>query len=384
MMLVDAEGDAVGSRRRAIQEAADAAGLGRVVRVHRQHRPSGNAAIAAGFGVFFAVIATFYLVLAKSPLWPLPGFLAALLIGCVLLAVHVGPVRGGRHWFATAEGGLLVWSPGKDVVIAPYDGLVVHERAGKVQAASRTRPATTVAPETRLTWPDGLGGERSLVLPATCSSKDLLTAARTRRPAPAWSPGRITGLAAQAVVAVVLVFFAVPLARDAVLGLPVTYEALGQLCTGGGGQGQADDYSGAGPHPMLLYVEHSGGLGFIGYPEDGFPDPDLAHSITDPDLNTVQLVACAHIDGAGASLAGCSYSGNTQYETVQGRYRVDVFETRTGRKVTSATVLGSTEADKDCRPLVNVPQGDVGADNVSATPPERAEVERTFGALVAG
>jgi hypothetical protein len=370
--------------RQAIQAAADAAGLGRVVRVHRQHRPSGNAWIAAGFGVFFAALATFYLILAQSPLWPLPGFLATLLIACVLLAMHYGPMHGGRRWFAVAEGGLLVWSPDKDPVTVPYDGMVVRERAGAVRQATRTRPATTTPPETRLTWPDGLGGERSLVLPATCSSTDLLIALRARHPVPAWTARRTTGLAAQAVVAAALVILAVPLARIAVLGPPATYADLFRTCTGGGGLGQAAEYSGEGTHPMLLYIEHSGGLGFIDYPDEGFPDAELANPLAKRDLNTVQLVACAHLDGEGVALTGCSYSGNTNFETVQGRYRVDVYEANTGREVTSATVLGSVEADKDCRPLVNVPQGKVGMDNVSATPPERAEVEQALGNLVTG
>lgn len=370
--------------RQAIQAAADAAGLGRIVRVHREHRPAEKAVIAAGLGVVFAAVLTLILILGQSPLWPLPGFVATLLIACVLLAMHYGPVRGGRRWFAVADGGLLVWSPDKDPVIVPYDGLVVRERAGAVRQATRTGPATTTPPETRLTWPDGLGGERSLVLPPTCSSADLLIALRARHPVPAWAARRTTGVAAQAVVAVVLVILAVPLARIAVLGPPATYADLFRTCAGGGGLGQAAEYSGEGPHPMLLYIEHSGGLGFIDYPDEGFPDPALASPPSKPDLDTVQLVACAHLDGEGATLAGCSYSGNTDYETVQGRYRVEVYEANTGREVTSATVLGGMDADKDCKPLVDVPQGKAGRDNVSATPPERAEVERTLGTLVTG
>ncbi|MDT7728700.1 MAG: hypothetical protein QOI21_5276 [Actinomycetota bacterium] len=374
----------MGARRRAIQVAAEAAGLGRVVRVHRQHRPSDNAGIAAVFGVFFAALATLYLRLAESPLWLLPGFLAALLICCVLLSMHLGPVRGGRRWFAAAEGGLLVFSPDEDALIVPYDGLVVRQRASGTRQATRTQPATRTASESRLIWPDGRGGERSLVLPATCCRTDLLAAARARRPVSAWTRGRAAGLAAQAVVAVVLVISAVPLARDAVLGPPVTYADISRTCTGGGGHGQAAGYSGAGPHPMLLYAEHSGGVGFIDYPEEGFPDAALADPPAKPDLNTAQLVACARLDGAAASLSGCSYTGDTRYDTVQGRYRVEVYEIRTGREVASATVTGSIDVDKGCTPVINVPQGQIGMNNVSATLPERAEVQRTFGDLVTG
>ncbi|MFJ1768163.1 hypothetical protein ACIOD2_48145 [Amycolatopsis sp. NPDC088138] len=279
-----------GRRRRAIRDAAGAAGLGKVVRIHRKH--SGGVAIGLWVltvvGAVVAVIATIILRSEDSTVWQWPLLGWSALAGLAFVVTHVGPVYGGRHWIAVAERGVVVWQ----------------------------RDAGWTA-----TWAEMPALDEDTM----CGARDLEEARLRRAPVGAWTPRRITGLTVLTLAAAAAVWFtAVPIARNYLVGdAPAKAGQLGRLCDGGRVFGQAAAYTGPAPHPVVVFGEGS---------ELYSSDPRI-------DAASVQLVGCVVVTG-GEEAGHCDFEDGYRTESYHGRYRVDVVETRTGRAVGSFPVEG--------------------------------------------
>ncbi|WP_447002376.1 hypothetical protein ACRAKI_21880 [Saccharothrix isguenensis] len=316
-------------RRAEIEATAAEHGLGRVIRVHREHASASLAAGLAGVGTLVAPIVAGIMAASDARLWPLPLFLAVAMIGLVTLYVHFGPVPGtGRRWYAVAEHGLLIFSRREEPIAITYDQ---RERI------------------------------RALDLAGTCSISDLRDVQRRLAPGRRWSRRRLVGLASYGVVAVLLIAFGWPVGTYAVLGLPLETSDFAATCVnGGGGHRRAASHSGE-THPTAAFLDYGGG--FLFDAEASFPPGSRLD--TDPeDLTAVQLVACASAIGFASRipLSECSYRTVVD-RLYQGLYRLDVFEARTGRKVASSRLAGSTS--EDCPSVRTVPRN---------SPPESRDI----------
>ncbi|MEW2487143.1 hypothetical protein [Streptomyces sp. NPDC048411] len=65
-----------------------------------------------------------------------------------------------------------------------------------------------------------------------------------------------------------------------------------------------------------------------------------AHDTYHPLPEKVQLVACVGNDGTGPLLATCRYGGDYKRYWNQGKYRVTVYEVKSGRKVGTTRISG--------------------------------------------
>ncbi|MBE1496251.1 hypothetical protein H4696_003351 [Amycolatopsis lexingtonensis] len=273
-----------GRRRQAIRDAARAAGLGEVVRIHRSH--SGVAIglwVLAGIGAVVAVIVTIILRYEQSTIWQWPLLAWSALVGLAVLVTHFGPVHGGRHWIAVAEGGVVVWQ--------------------------RDSGWTATWAETPQLNEDTM-----------CGAGDLATSRLRRAPVGAWTARRITSLAALTLFGAAAVWFtAVPVARNYLVGdAPAKTDQLARLCDGGRAFGSTAAYEGAAPHPVVVFAEGT----------------ERYSSAPKGDPAAVQLVGCVVITG-GREAGHCDYEDGYTTVDYRGQYRVDVVEAHTGRLVGS-------------------------------------------------
>ncbi|MEU7799412.1 hypothetical protein AB0J14_31450 [Micromonospora arborensis] len=300
-------------RRRVVAEHAERVGLGRIVRLHRQHR---NAESIVGWLIlasFPAVIAVGAFLVAGSPHWRsvVVGY-AALAWGAVAWR-HWGPITDpdGRRWFVVTERGLLIWSTKSNAAVRAIPGETLRVQGGS------------------LAWHED-GQAHELVVPAVSRRKALLRSIDSRAPGPSWSVGRLASLASAGLATVLVAqFAAVPLALDIIRGeRPGDIEDLFRVCDGGQAFSGAPPYRGPGPHPVAvrLWTSH-----------------DLQAQADRLESDAVQLVACPdRIGRSSEALRSCTWeNGSTEIE-YQGHYRVEIYEVRTGREVTSFEISGSS------------------------------------------
>lgn len=278
-----------GQRRRAIRAEAEAAGLGKVVRIHRQHS---TVTLGLWFlvvpGAIAAAITTIILRYEHSTIWQWPLLGWSVLVGLAVLGTHFGPVFGGRSWVAVAEGGVVVWQGGSGWTA---------------------------------TWAEAPRLDED----AMCGAGDLEYARSRRAPVGAWTSRRVASLTVLTLFAVAAVWFtAVPIARNYLAGdVPATADQLSRLCDGGRAFGRTAAYAGPAPHPVVVFAEGSSSYASA-------PKGDAA---------SVQLVGCVVVTG-GEPAGHCDYEDGYRTERYHGRYRVDVVEARTGRAVGSFPIEG--------------------------------------------
>lgn len=324
-------------RRRTIADAARAAGLGEVVRVHREHSDNPVTVVLwtlAGVGAIPAAIASIVLAAEGSTTWQWPLLVWAALAGVACLGVHIG----GRHRIVVAEGGLVVWS----------------------RSSVRTVP-----------WDEA----DDLALGSICNLGDVRDSIAQRRAVGAWTRRRTTGLAITGLVAAVAVWFtAVPMALHVFVGeRPTDLEHFARMCDGAPSFGRAAPYTEPPPHPVAVYLSEGSGArpDYVARPR---PEPD-----------DVQLVGCARLIGNVSQypLETCSYEGGHEWETYQGHYRVDVYEARTGRQVTSLPLDGA-KPDGPCLPSILVVPGEPGGVERLTTEPSEESYRAGLDPLVHG
>ncbi|MGI5212553.1 hypothetical protein [Plantactinospora sp. CA-290183] len=318
--------------RSGIAVYAERIGFGRIARVHWQRRESALANALAGLsavGLVLAALIVFGLLISGAPQWRLPVLAWTALAGATYACWRWGPVDDPdrRLRLVVTERGLLVWQPesAEPPTAVPWPEARVASRA--------VLPGKTAD---WLVWSDGTE-THELALAAVVGRGDLVRAVGQGAPVPGWPIGRLAatggvGLA----LAVVLGLAAGPVALDIVLGeRPHDITALSRMCEGGDAFGRAVPYRGPGPHPVAVYTgesdypRHLAGLDDA----DGWPPPD-----------DVQLVGCLHLIGrvSPEMLESCDYEGGYTLVMFQGRYRIDVHEVRTGRRVASVPVDGTS------------------------------------------
>ncbi len=108
---------------------------------------------------------------------------------------------------------------------------------------------------------------------------------------------------------------------------------------------QAEEYRGAGPHPIEVFFNNGGSI-----PRQIRPPSDAAGEIwSAKDPSTVQLVACFDAGEPGPQLGSCPFDSGTA-PLHQGRYRGRVLIAHTGASVGELEITGSDTADtsRDC------------------------------------
>ncbi|MEV5609106.1 hypothetical protein [Streptomyces sp. NPDC052225] len=104
-------------------------------------------------------------------------------------------------------------------------------------------------------------------------------------------------------------------------------------------------YKGKGPHPVLLTTKAPDSVGATRapFPSPGGTQSEPPHDTYHPDPAKAQLVACVTNQHKGRLVTTCRYSHNidnyVRYYR-QGQYAVTVYEARTGRRLSTTTVLG--------------------------------------------
>jgi hypothetical protein len=343
--------------RRTVGERAAEAGLGRVVRVHREHTDNARSVGPLVCGALAALLTAFVLVLNDAPIWPVPLFALAVAGAAEYLWVHLGPVAdpGGRRCYVVAERGLLVRSPGAERVV----------RWDQVRG-SALRP------------------------PPTCCGRDLAAALDRGAPVPRWTWRRLVRGAAVGGLAVAVLWTGVPVAAGALFGLPVTYGALSGLCEGHDGNRRSAEYTGPGPHLTVVYTESDR---FLSYPDYSYPSEPPLVPREHPDLDGVQLVACAHLLGHADPdpAQTCPYTGGDGWRTYRGRYRLDVLSAHSGQRVASFPVTGAFPGsgwngldDSGCPLTISVPRDRPARVDDWNTPPGDATYRALLAPLVDG
>ncbi|MFJ3218063.1 hypothetical protein ACIPLC_19325 [Kitasatospora sp. NPDC086801] len=98
-------------------------------------------------------------------------------------------------------------------------------------------------------------------------------------------------------------------------------------------------HTGAGPHPVAMFTVSESGSSHPAYPSTGSPD---YWSGTHLDPYRVQLIACLDSPDEGEFLTDCTFTSDT-LKLYRGVYEVTVYEARTGKKIGTEKLLGSTK-----------------------------------------
>lgn len=353
--------------RRAAAEYARKTGFGPVVRVHRYTRDSGLLGVVVsitGIAILAAAMAVFAFVLNDSPLWRLPVLGVAGLVGLTVVTCFWGPAKNPdeRRWLVITERGLLVWPPGSDTPseAVRWDSMRV-EQTGPVH---------------ELSWQDG-GQRHTLRINGVWGRRDLIQAVELSGRVGRWTRRRLVRRTTAALAAALVVWFAaVPVALDLVLGeRPDDITDFAQVCAGKGGFGRAAPYEGRGPHPIAVYRDTSS------YPE--YSDGAVTDAKGWPPADAVQLVGCVRQTGRATptSLVSCPYEHGYTMTVYQGRYQVEIYEARTARRVSSATVDGS--AGTECSDAIYV-RPDDETEQTYDTTPDKADYAKRLASLVDG
>ncbi|MGY0064334.1 hypothetical protein ACWY4P_49245 [Streptomyces sp. LZ34] len=308
--------------RRSLPGLATEAGLGEVRRVHHERRHA-LVLVVAMLGLDWATV--LFLVEALSELGfdpdarPVAVFIW--LVGSWGGLVYWLLVRGGRRWYATCDGGLLVGVGGRKTSAIAWEAV---ESVALAQGGGARHGSW------RLSWLDG-GKPRYETFRTVTGREALVKAIELREPVPTPLAHRVltgTGLAAVASVVVWAVTLS-PLSDVVMASRPYYLRDLARLCTNSGGSyAKAAPYSASGPHPAVLFDEEHGADPVVTSAGKGSGEPD-------PD--EVQLVACSRLERRKYDMT-CAFSGGWSVTYYQARYRIDVYEARTGRGVDRQTV----------------------------------------------
>ncbi|WP_031482353.1 hypothetical protein [Streptomyces bicolor] len=313
--------------RRSLSGSATRYGFGEVRRVHRERR-SALVLVIAKLGFDWAMV--LFLIEALSELDFDPGVRPVAvflwLVGSWGGFVYWLIGRAGSRWYAVCDGGLLVGGGGTETIAVAWDAV---EGVGPVAGGEAGKGAW------RLSWLDG-GKQRYVTFRTVTDREALVQAVELREPVPT-PPGRRVLAGAGLVTVAGVVVWAVALSSlgDVVMvSRPYYLRDFGRLCTHpGASYAKAAPYGGSGPHPVVLIDEEKGTDPVVTAPagRSGEPDPD-----------DVQLVVCSRIVRRELDLV-CMYEGGEASLTFyRARYRIDVYEARTGRRITGHTVDADT------------------------------------------
>ncbi|MET9290906.1 hypothetical protein [Streptomyces sp. NPDC003077] len=341
--------------QRTLEERAQGAGLGGVRRVHRQWR-SWNARLAGLVGVATVVGAGW---LYSSGHWVLCLLVPLLVVVAGLAWAYWAPIAtpDGRWRFVVCENGLLLWSERNgELAVIPWDAVEGIEPVG-FGGSGRL--------ESRLLFTADDGVPSEVYVPTVGARGDLFSAVRARGPQPVRVVRRVvvSGVVV-AVVALSAWVVVVPQVVTATVdGRPDELGGFARACEGAGARfSGAAYYRVDGPRPLVLFdVEENGE---VKYDMTSFSTSGAARTSAQekdapaPDPGAVQLVACRHPVGrmSESPFKTCTYTGGVTLAYYQGRYRVDVYESRTHRKVGSVEVAG--DDSPECPKMARIAKGD--------------------------
>jgi hypothetical protein len=323
----------MGRRARLTKLAADAE-LGEVRHIHRE-----RARVVGPVGCLGIIVAAVALPLciAGSPLVAL--IVAVVAVGGSIALVNGVPVAAGqeRRWIAVCRDGLLVDADYAEPVVVRWSAIL----ARRTVQISQTRSLYQV------TYVDGAGTPQTLSIGAFSGYWALVRSIGSGTPA---RLSRVPALAGGVLVVAVLGLFVWQAVLPKYLthhdALPATVEDLSVAChPPGTAYPDAAAFAGPAPHPVAVY------LGDFRITD---LDPTSSVQWLPDDPHSVQLVACVtEISKDVGSGPICSYSMTGlagiggPAETVivtEARYRIDVYELRTHRRLASTIVTGADES----------------------------------------
>ncbi|MBR8643541.1 hypothetical protein KEF29_39730 [Streptomyces tuirus] len=270
--------------------------------------------------------------------------------------------RSGRRSYAVCDGGLLIRRDGTgttETIAIPWDAV------------------ESISPQTRrLHWLDG-GKQRYLTFRTVTARDALIESVESRQPVPAPpAPRRLAGPGLTAVAAIVVLWVLTlsPFADIVMADRAYYLKDFASLCTTTGtSYSESAPHTSTGPHPAALFDEEHG------------TDP-VATSTGDakataaPDPDDVQLVACSRLVRRQLDMV-CTYDGGESSLTFhRARYRIDVYEARTGLRVGGQTVDAD---DTDSCPHWVVLNGKRGHEEDLAVP-AKEEYQRIIEDVAAG
>jgi hypothetical protein len=251
-----------------------------------------------------------------------------------------------------------------ETIAIPWDAV---EGAAVVQGGP-ARPGSW-----RLFWLDG-GKQRYVTFRTVTDREALVEAIELREPVPTPPAHRVlagAGLMAAASLAAWAVTLS-PLGDVVMASRPYYLRDFARLCTNSDASyAKAAPYSASDPHPAVLFDEEHGADPVVTSAGKGSGEPD-------PD--DVQLVACSRLERRKPDMT-CAFSGGWSVTYYQARYRIDVYEARTGRRAGSQTV----DADNHlfCSGIL-VRQGKGGGHEDDVSVPTQEDYQRIIDGAAAG
>ncbi|MFI8170587.1 hypothetical protein ACIGAN_30130 [Streptomyces sp. NPDC085931] len=314
---------------RTLPSLATEAGLGSVRRVHHERRPW--PVLLTGKLVLDAVTIPL-LIRALTALDVTPSARPFAVFGWLLASwaalAHWVLFRDGRRSVAVCDGGLLIHTDGMGrsrPVVIPWDAVTTPEGTGPLPPRLHWR----------LHWLDN-GTQRHITLHTLTARDALIESVESRRPSAAPPHPRLLAGTAFTAVAVIQLW---ALTLSPLAGIVLAHRAydlrdFASLCTHPGASfPESAPRTTTGPHPTVLFDEEHG------------TDPvvtstggDGGRTTAAPDPDAVQLVACSRLVRRQVDLV-CTYDGGESQLTFhRARYRIDVHEARTGRRIAGHTV----------------------------------------------
>lgn len=185
-----------------------------------------------------------------------------------------------------------------------------------------------------------------------------------------------------------IVWFAV--LRPYLMG-PTDIKNFGALCTtdktpASKAYPSAAAYQGPGPHPIVVFPPFADADTYPDFTDDGRSDDRTSRQY--PPARAVQLVGCSRALGRVPSDPGttCNYLDGHYLGVFQGRFRVDIYEARTGRAVSSVRIDGSKDQPCPAIPIQPTAAPNTADDQPAdiTTSPDDAGYAAVLSPLVTG
>ncbi|MFI8217525.1 hypothetical protein [Streptomyces sp. NPDC085932] len=352
---------------RTLPSLATEAGLGSVRRVHHERR-SWPVLLTGKLVLDAAAIPLLIRTLTALDVTPSarPFAVYGWLLASWAALAHWVLARDGRRGYAVCDGGLLIHTDGADragTIAIPWDAIDTVDDTGP-------RPP-------RVYWLDG-GKQRHVTLRTVTARHALIESVRSRRPLPPAPTRRLlpgTALVAVAVIQLGALTLS-PFADIVLAHRAQDLRDFASLCTHPGASfPESAPRTTTGPHPVALFAEGHGtgpvatSTGREGSATTAAPDPD-----------DIQLVACSRLVRRHVDMV-CTYDGGeSKLTSYRARYRVDVYEARTGRRIAGHTLDAD---DNDPCPYWLAVNRERGREEVVAAPAEE-EYRNLIESIAAG
>jgi hypothetical protein len=317
--------------RKQLSQQADANGIGPLRRVYRTRN-----ALASRLLGWVVIGGGLLATTAYFNVSPTLGYVvgAAVIVTYCYVVFFAGTSDPtGRRWFGVADGGLVVAHQYGSPDVVPWTHIL----------GTQVRPANGVERTFELVAKRGDKMVPILIGEVSGGRRDLIRSITERRAIP--PPTRLRALVGGAAAVAVLITAWLVFLPDFVAtseSLPARVEDMSRACERAGAKfGDAAAFTGAGPHPIAVFV-----AGRRSYSMQGLATEPAVPGFSPNAPRDVQLVACVRRTGTGTSRFGnCTYRNtrNGDIRTVsmlQGVYTIDVYAARTHKKVATFQTVG--------------------------------------------